>query len=103
MPNNIQTIIDKFDEIKPLGLTPDDKLVHLEEGDKRVLKAYQQQIRLFLQSSLTSMLDGIEKIVSVKKQERSVLEHLYCDGTSNFEDGYNTCCQEVINIINSHR
>ena len=47
MPNNIQTIIDKFDEIKPLGLTPDDKLVHLEEGDKRVLKAYQQQIRLF--------------------------------------------------------
>ena len=67
------------------------------------LNSVRRQVATILKDSLASMLDEIEKIVSVKKQERSVLEHLYCDGTSNFEDGYNTCCQEVINIINSHR
>lgn len=94
-----ETLLKEFEEIKPLGLTPDDKLVHLEEGDKRVLRAYQQQIRLFLKDSLTSMLDEIE-------DEQSEL--FLCEEFSMTE-GECGCCEpcrkrkEVINIINSHR
>ena len=84
MPNNIQTIIDKYDDI--FG----EKHHQICVGKNCECH---KEVKQFLKDSLTSMLDGTqEKIVSLVND----IGEAHNISTEYWE-------REVINIINSHK
>jgi len=98
MQNNIQTIIDKLEELKILKLLNDKDPVYGEENQLAKI-----ELKQFLKDSLTSMLDGIIKNIPEEKSNLVDGKYEVDDGTMRINGGYNMCRQEVINIINSHR
>lgn len=76
MPNNIQTIIDKFE----------NEYGGIEEYPNYGSKTLVPKLKQFLKDSLTSMLDDMEK---------EALDKIPLDMKRSRK--------EVINIINSHR
>lgn len=93
MPNNIQTIIDKFETNFP------DKIARVIDDFGDTTKS---DLKDFLKDSLTSMLDGIEK--ELPKEEEKIAESLRgllsYDYPLGLKEGKNSYRQEVINIIN---
>lgn len=93
MPNKIQDIIDKFDKEFPETTVFQHRVFHIGTGhqeNRDVLIG--KDIKQFLQSSLTSLLDSLEKELPPISYTRDV--------ESTYRNRYR---QEVINIINSHR
>ena len=96
MPNNIQTIIDKFKTKFPELYTTCD-------GREGYDYLAEDDVINFLKDSLTSMLDGIEK--ELPKEANPANDNCpSCDNEScSASNAVNDYRQEVINIINSHR
>ena len=90
----IQNIIDKSKELKVLSLLNDKDPIYGEENQFAKL-----ELEIFLQSSLTSLLDSLEKelpeVTPIK--DGSFLEE---EVTNYAQMRYR---KEVINIINSHK
>ena len=97
MKNNIQKIIDKFDEkfvcysMKNNGKA---KLIYNELEAVKPLKK-------FLKDSLTSILNNIKKELPEKTSQEIIDKEIYCVALRL--QGANKYRQEVINIINSYR
>ena len=109
MPNNIQTIIDKFDKefpCKEFNCDSNGTIANQVSEDEWEPQQCQfcYEVRFpfkqFLKDSLTSMLDEIKRELPKAKsnplQETAEIDYYYVEG-------YNIYRQEVINIINSHR
>lgn len=100
-PNNIQTIIDKFDERYKV-----DKKIPGIAGNiiDQAIKEFINDNRQFLKDSLTSMLDGIEKELPEEKENPNYDEAVRTNSLYAFNCyGWNSFREKVINIINSHR
>jgi hypothetical protein len=92
MPNNIQTIIDKFDK-----LVENEHMSFVDEENSYIDSETAKQ---FLKDSLTSMLDEIKK--ELPKRDEYGLQQDENYNSSSIK-AFNYYRQEVINIINSHR
>ena len=97
---NIQTIIDKFDKEFYQDNTTEKVAGYLvcrngiKDDNREFYKiALPQDVKQFLKDSLTSTLDGISKDVENKQ----------CDFQASEEHSKWSLCQDLINIINSHR
>ncbi len=95
---NIQTIIDKLDDIE---IDASDIAHHTTyNGCIKIEDAKQ-----FLKDSLTSMLDGIEKETLDKMEQLMVYAKDNREDYETVNEAHFATAQlkEVINIINSHR
>ena len=106
MPNNIQTIIDKFDKEFPETTIFQHRVFYIGTGhseNRDILIG--KDIKQFLKDSLTSLLDNIEEEVVDK------IDELMVYAKQNKKD-YETVNEAnfgiaqlkgIVNIINSHR
>lgn len=105
MPNNIQTIIDKFDELKIVNTRDFTTSEKDKEAMVKLLNdlliPYKEAAKQFLKDSLTLMLDEIEKELPEETPQEVIDRQMYCVALRS--QGENTYRQEAINIINSHR
>lgn len=110
----IQDIIDKFNKLTPEDIEDyNEAQTFVEENEslyhdclynEPMLDLSKEKVEQFLKSSLTSLLDSIEK--ELPKEEiiaenlRGLVSYDYLRGE---KEGRNNYRQEVINIINSHK